>query len=139
MAITYDLNIFSLKRKLSVDDLENVIIEVSIGVSAQSQEYPQLSYNCSGNISFDISQIDSDSFVPFEEVTKETVLDWILAKEGIETLDEFSYVKASIKNIQARIDELQVEDVVNVGWSVTNVSEPEVVEEEQPQEEILEA
>lgn len=138
MAITYNLNIGSLKRKLSVDGLENVIIEVSVGVSAQSQEYPQFSYSCGGNVSFDISEIDSDSFVPFEEVTKETVIGWLLAKEGVETVEEFSYVKASIDNIQARIDELQVEDSVNVGWSVTNAPEPEVVAEA-PQEEIPEA
>jgi hypothetical protein len=146
MAITYNLNIGSLKRKLSVDDLENVIIEVSVGVSAQSQEYPQFSYSCGGNISFDISEIDTDSFVPFEEVTKETVLGWLLAKEGVESVEEFSYVKASVDNIQARIDELQVEDSVSVGWSVTNAPEPEVVEEvvaepaveEAPQEDILE-
>jgi|LakMenEpi03Aug12_release.lakeMendotaPanAssembly.Ray.scaffolds.fasta_scaffold308550_2 hypothetical protein len=138
MAITYNLNIGSLKRKLSVDGLENVIIEVSVGVSAQSQEYPQFSYSCGGNVSFDISEIDSDSFVPFEEVTKETVIGWLLAKEGVDTVEEFSYVKASIDNIQARIDELQVEDSVNVGWSVTNAPEPEVVAEA-PQEEIPEA
>jgi hypothetical protein len=138
MAITYNLNIGSLKRKLSVDGLENVIIEVSVGVSAQSQEYPQFSYSCGGNVSFDISEIDSDSFVPFEEVTKETVIGWLLAKEGVDTVEEFSYVKASIDNIQARIDELQVQDSVNVGWSVTNAPEPEVVAEA-PQEEIPEA
>jgi len=138
MAITYNLNIGSLKRKLSVDGLENVIIEVSVGVSAQSQEYPQFSYSCGGNVSFDISEIDSESFVPFEEVTKETVIGWLLAKEGVDTVEEFSYVKASIDNIQARIDELQVEDSVNVGWSVTNAPEPEVVAEA-PQEEIPEA
>ena len=138
MAITYNLNIGSLKRKLSVDGLENVIIEVSVGVSAQSQEYPQFSYSCGGNVSFDISEIDSDSFVPFEEVTKETVIGWLLAKEGVDTVEEFSYVKASIDNIQARIDELQVEDSVNVGWSVTNAPEPKVVAEA-PQEEIPEA
>jgi len=138
MAITYNLNIGSLKRKLSVDGLENVIIEVSVGVSAQSQEYPQFSYSCGGNVSFDISEIDSESFVPFEEVTKETVIGWLLAKEGVDTVEEFSYVKASIDNIQARIDELQVQDSVNVGWSVTNAPEPEVVAEA-PQEEIPEA
>ncbi len=138
MAITYNLNIGSLKRKLSVDGLENVIIEVSVGVSAQSQEYPQFSYSCGGNVSFDISEIDPESFVPFEEVTKETVIGWLLAKEGVDTVEEFSYVKASIDNIQARIDELQVQDSVNVGWSVTNAPEPEVVAEA-PQEEIPEA
>jgi hypothetical protein len=135
MAITYNLTIGSLSRKLSVGDLSNVIFEASVGVSAQSQEYPQFSYSCGGQIQFDTSEIDADSFVPFEEVTQETVVGWLLAKEDIESIEEFSYVKASIDNIQARIDELQLQDSVSVGWSITNAPEPVVSE---PTEEVTE-
>ena len=143
MAITYNLSIGSLSRKLSVGDLSNVVFEVSVGVSAQSQEYPQFSYSCGGNIQLDTSELDADTFLPFEEVTKETVIGWLLAKEGIESVEEFSYVKSSIDNIQARIDALQIEDSVSVGWSVTNAPEPvvtETTEEEsgEVQENILE-
>jgi len=120
MAIIYNFTIGSLGRKLSLDDLENVIYEVSVGVSARSQEYPQFTYSCGGTIQFDTSEIDDESFVPFEEVTQETVTGWLLAKEGVESIDEFSYVKYSVDNIQARIDALQVKDSVSVGWSVTN-------------------
>lgn len=125
MAITYNLTIGSLGRKLSLDDLENVIYEVSVGVSAQSQEYPQFSYSCGGTIQFDTSEIDEESFVPFEEVTQETVVSWLLAKEGVESVDDFSYVKSSVDNIQARIDALQVEDTVSVGWNISNAPTPE--------------
>jgi hypothetical protein len=131
MAITYNLTIGSLGRKLSVDGLENVIYEVSVGVSAKSEEHPQFSYSCGGNVQLDISEIDADSFVPFEEVTQETVVGWLLAKEGVESVDEFSYVKSSVDNIQARIDALQVEDSVNVGWTINNtpvVEEPTILE-----------
>ena len=143
MAITYNLSIGSLSRKLSVGNLSNVVFEVSVGVSAQSQEYPQFSYSCGGNIQLDTSELDADTFLPFEEVTKETVIGWLLAKEGIESVEEFSYVKSSIDNIQARIDALQIEDSVSVGWSVTNAPEPvvtETTEEEsgEVQENILE-
>ena len=132
MAITYNLSIGSLGRKLSLDGLENVIYEVSVGVNAQSQEYPQFTYSCGGTIQFDTSEIDAESFVPFEEVTQETVVGWLLAKEGVESLDEFSYVKSSVDNIQARIDALQVEDSVNVSWNISNAptSEPTPVVDE---------
>ncbi len=141
MAINYTLHIGNLGRKLSVDGLENVIYEVSVGVNAQSQEYPQFTYSCGGNIQFDVSEIDVESFVPFEEVTQEIVVGWLLTKEGVESVDEFSYVKASVDNIQARIDALQVEDSVSVGWTVSNVSvapvptTEEVLPEETPAEE----
>ena len=125
MAITYNLTIGSLNRKLSLDGLENVIYEVSVGVNAQSQEYPQFTYSCGGTIQFDTSEINEESFVPFEEVTQETVIGWLLAKEGVESLDEFSYVKSSVDNIQARIDALQVEDSVNVFWNISNAPTPE--------------
>jgi len=120
MAIIYNFTIGSLGRKLSLDDLENVIYEVSVGASARSQEYPQFTYSCSGIISLDTDDLDADSFVSFEDVTKDIVIEWLLAKEGVESIDEFSYVKYSVDNIQARIDALQVKDSVSVGWSVTN-------------------
>lgn len=138
MAITYNLSIGSLGRKLSLDGLENVIYEVSVGVSAQSQEYPQFSYSCGGTIQFDTSEIDEESFVPFEDVTQETVVGWLLAKEGVESVDDFSYVKSSVDNIQARIDALQVEDTVSVGWSITNAPAVSESAEETTQEDILE-
>jgi len=132
MAITYNLTIGSLGRKLSLDGLENVIYEVSVSVYAQSQEYLQFTYSCGGTIQFNISEIDEESFVSFEDVTKETVVGWLLAKEGVESVDDFSYVKTSVNNIQARIDALQVEDSISVGWSISNAPTPEptlVVEE----------
>ena len=143
MAITYNLTIGSLNRKLSLDGLENVIYEVSVGVNAQSQGYSQFTYSCGGTIQFDTSEINEESFVPFEEVTQETVIGWLLAKEGVESLDEFSYVKSSVDNIQARIDALQVEDTVSVGWTVTNAPVVSVAEEEisaeETQETVLES
>lgn len=143
MAINYTLSIGSLGRKLSVDGLENVVYEVSVGVSAQSDavvetdaegnnvvKVPSFSYSCGGTIQLDTSEIDPATFVPFTEVTQEVVLGWLLAKEGVATVDEFSYVKSSVDNIQARIDALQVEDTVSVGWTVTNVPGPAPVAED---------
>lgn len=131
MAINYTLNIGSLNRKLSVGDLSNVIYEVTVGVNANSVEYPQFTYSCGGTISFDISELDADSFIPFDEITQDTIVEWLLAKEEVDSVEEFSYVKYSISNIQDRIDALQLEDSVPVGWVVSNTSD-------EPDETILE-
>lgn len=128
MSINYTLTIGNLGRKLAVDGLTNVVYEVSVSVNAQSTVYPQFAYSCGGTIILDISQIDPNSFIPFEDVTQETVIGWLLANENVQSVEEFSYVKAAINNIQARIDELEVEDDVYVNWSVTN-SVPETIGE----------
>lgn len=140
MAINYNLTIGSLGRKLSVENVNNVVYEVAVSVNAFSEEYPQFTYSCGGNISFDISEIDEDAFVPFEEVTQEVVLGWLLANEGVESVDEFSYVKYSVQNIQDRIDVLQLEDSVNVSWVISNAPQVESTEEvtESPEEEVQE-
>lgn len=141
MAINYNLSIGSLNRKLSVGNLTNVIYEVTVGVSAQSEEYPQFTYSCGGTVGFNISELESESFIPFDEITQEIIVEWLLAKEEVDSIEEFSYVKYSLSNIQDRIDALQLEDSVPVGWNISNVSTtPEVVEpieEEIIEEEIL--
>lgn len=128
MAINYNLTIGSLGRKLVIGDLENVVYEVSVGVTAQSEEYPQFTYSCGGNITLNIDELDGDAFIPFEDVTQEIVVGWLLAKEGVESVDDFSYVKSSVYNIQQRIDDLSVEDSVSVAWSITNAPAPTVSE-----------
>ncbi len=138
MAINYTLSIGNVTKKFTVGEFNNVIVDVSVGVSASSEPVtevtgtdeegndivetvvPSFSYSCGGTISLDTSELDQESFVDFESVTKETVIGWLLAKEGVETVEEFSYVKSSIDNIQARIDELQQQVSVSTGWSVTN-------------------
>jgi hypothetical protein len=148
MAINYTLSIGNVTKKFTVGEFNNVIVDVSVGVSASSDPVtevtgvdeegndivetvvPSFSYSCGGTISLDTSELDEESFVDFESVTKDTVIGWLLAKEGVESVDEFSYVKSSVDNIQARIDELQEKVSVSTGWSVTNVPTEEVVEPE---------
>jgi hypothetical protein len=149
MAINYTLSIGNVTKKFTVGEFNNVIVDVSVGVSASSDPVtevtgadedgndiietivPSFSYSCGGTISLDTSELDAESFVDFESVDKDTVVGWLLAKEGVATVDEFSYVKSSVDNIQARIDELQEKVTVSTGWSVTNVplaEDPEVLE-----------
>ena len=149
MAINYTLSIGNVTKKFTVGEFNNVIVDVSVGVSASSDPVtevtgadedgndiietivPSFSYSCGGTISLDTSELDVESFVDFESVDKDTVVGWLLAKEGVATVDEFSYVKSSVDNIQARIDELQEKVTISTGWSVTNVplaEDPEVLE-----------
>ncbi len=111
MAINYTLNIGSVTKKLEHEGLPNVIVKVSFGVSAQADaaEAAPYSYSCGGYKEFDLSELDADSFIEFESVTSDTVVGWLLAAEGVETIEEFSYVKYSVENIQARLDELNVQ------------------------------
>jgi hypothetical protein len=143
MSIKYSLNIGNVTKKFSVGDFENVIIDVSVGVSAYSEEYPQFSYSCGGQIQLDTSELSAESFVSFDELTKDVVINWLLQKEGVETVEEFSYVKSSIQNIQDRIDTLQEEESVSLGYTVTNIEPQPVVEEDsesdvEPDLEVLE-
>jgi hypothetical protein len=139
MAINYTLSIGNVTKKFTVGEFNNVIVDVSVGVSASSTAetdadgnviVPSFSYSCGGTISLDTSELSAESFVDFDSVTKDTVIEWLLAKEGVETVDEFSYVKSSVDNIQGRIDALQEEVSVSTGWTVTNApaEDPEVLE-----------
>lgn len=136
MEIKYNLNIANLNRKVLVENLSNVVYQVSLSAFVQSVDYPQFTYSCNGIIDLDISGLDSSSFVPFEEITKETVLDWIMQTEGVSSIEEISYMKNAINNIQQRVDELQVQETVPVGWSFSNIPveviEPEPVVEPTP-------
>lgn len=111
MAITYQLNIGSVTKKLEHEGLSNVIIRASFGVSAQTDadEPAGFSYSCGGYKDFSVEEIDPDGFIDFDEVTAETVVGWLLQAEGVETADEFSYVKSAVDNIRARIAELSVQ------------------------------
>jgi len=129
MSIKYTLSIGNITKKFSVGDFENVIIDVSVAVSAYSEEYPQFTYSCSGQIELDTSELSSDSFVAFDEITQDVLVDWLIQKEGVETVEEFSYVKFSIQNIQDRIDALQEEESVSLGYTITNI-EPQLAVEE---------
>lgn len=127
MAINYTLNIGSVKKRLTEGEFSNVIVEASFGVSANSTPVtstdadgnetiitPAFSYSCGGTKSFSVDGLDATNFVDFENVTKETIVQWLLAEEGVTSVEEFSYVKSSIQNIAQRIYEYGLEVPENV-------------------------
>lgn len=122
MAINYTLNIGSVKKRLTEGEFSNVIIEASFGVSANSDAVtttdaegnevvttPAFSYSCGGTKTFSTDGLDAANFVDFESVTKDTVVQWLLAEEGVTSVEDFSYVKSSIQNIAQRIYEYGLE------------------------------
>lgn len=122
MAINYTLNIGSVKKRLTEGEFSNVIIEASFGVSANSDALtttdaegnevvttPAFSYSCGGTKTFSTDGLDATNFVDFESVTKDTVVQWLLAEEGVTSVEDFSYVKSSIQNIAQRIYEYGLE------------------------------
>jgi hypothetical protein len=165
MAINYTLNIGSVKKRLTEGEFSNVIIEASFGVSAISDAVtevtgvngegneitrvvtPSFSYSCGGTKTFSVDGLTVDDFVDFDSVTKDTIVQWLLAEEGVSSVEEFSYVKSSIQNIAQRIYEygLEVPDQVT-GDNPTGASEyiytpPAPVEEVAPtsEEELIDA
>lgn len=159
MAINYTFNIGSVKRRLSEGSFSNVIVEASYGVNAYSsaittgseeegnlvETQPSFSYSCGGTSQFSVEGLNEDTFIAFEDVTKETLKGWLLASEGVSTVEEFSYVKSSIEAIGKQIYDFQQErpdDVAGDDPSGTSsytytppAPEPEAPAEETPAEE----
>jgi len=119
MAINYTFNIGSVKKRLTEGEFSNVVVEASFSVSAQSDAVttgteegedlvvtqPSFSYSCGGYREFSVDGLTVETFVDFDSITKDTIKDWLLASEGVSTVEEFSYVKSSIENIAKRIYE----------------------------------
>lgn len=166
MAINYTLNINSVKKRLTQDEFSNVIIEASFSVFASSDTVtttddegnvvvitPAFSYSCGGTKAFSVDGLDTDNFVDFENVTKDTVVQWLLAEEGVTSIEDFSYVKSSVQNIAQRIYEYGLEVPENIiGEDLTGTSDyvytpletptptpaPEVILPEEEEEEVVE-
>lgn len=138
MAINYTVNIGSVTKKLEHEGFSNVVIKASFFVSAQTDdtEAGNFSYSCGGFKEFSVDEIDPEAFVDFSEITPEVVVEWLLASEEVDSLDEFSYVKASVDNIRARLDELQIQaDVTlpNSGSAITGSVTSELPPEPEPE------
>jgi hypothetical protein len=128
MAIKYTLSINNVTKKFTVGEFSDVIIDVSVSVNAYSEEYPQFTYSCGGQVQLNVEELDEDNFVSFENVDKDVVVSWLLTKEGVETVEEYSYVKSSIDNIQGRIDDLEERESISPGWVVTNEINQDVLD-----------
>ena len=157
MAINYTLNVGSVKKRLTEGEFSNVVVEASFSVYALSEEVttgtgeggdfvitqPMFSYSCGGYIEFSIDGLSAETFVDFDSITKDTIKEWLLASEGVSTVEEFSYVKSSIENVAKRIYDHTLEVPASVGGTdPTGVSDyvyappapSEAVEEVDPED-----
>ena len=157
MAINYTLSVGSVKKRLTEGEFSNVVVEASFSVYAISEPVttgteeggdlvvtqPTFSYSCGGHREFSVDGLSAETFVDFDSITKDTIKEWLLASEGVSTVEEFSYVKSSIKNVAKRIYDhtLEVPASVN-GTDPTGASDyvytppapPEAVEEVDPED-----
>lgn len=131
MAINYTFNIGSVKKRLTEGAFSDVIIESQFSIQAQSDAIftgteeggdlvvtqPSFSYSCGGSRTFSVDGLTAENFIPFADVTKDTIKNWLLASEGVTEVEEFSYVKSSIENIAKRIYEYSLEVPATVGGS----------------------
>ena len=79
--ITYTWELTSLKRKNS-SDMNNIIIQTywkKIGTDENGN-----TAHFAGATPFDISTVDPDNFVPYEDLTEEIILGWIQSAVGYE-------------------------------------------------------
>lgn len=126
--INYNLTFNKLKKK-AVNNLIDVVYEVEYSLYVYSEEYPSCFMSSGGTLNFSSDELDEDSFIPFEEITKETILEWILEKEEVVSIEEISFVKSSIENVEGRVSYLLSETEVTLQqWNFTN-KEPEVAPE----------
>jgi len=123
MAINYTLSMGSVKKRLTEGSFSDVVVEASFSVYAQSDAIttgteeggdlvvtqPAFSYSCGGTKTFSVDGLDASTFVPFGDVTTETLKGWLLASEGVSDVKDFSYVKSSIENVAKRIYEYSKE------------------------------
>lgn len=113
--MNYTWKITSLKRKDS-SNLNNIIVQTywkKIGTDENGN-----TGEFSGATPFDISTVDSENFVPYEQLTEEIVLGWI---QSIVVGDYERHVNEQIaKQIEEKVS--PVTDVTSFPWS-TEVEE----------------
>jgi hypothetical protein len=74
MALTYDWKLTGLKKQ-NTNDLEHVIIGTNWRLDGTDEEGYVGSF--AGATPFDLNEIESGSFVAYEQLTEELVLGWI--------------------------------------------------------------
>lgn len=124
MTIIHSFLITKLKRKNQVNEFNNVIYEAEYRGYAVAKENESLVYNYSGTVSFDISELNGDAFISFDDVNMDTVMSWILQKEMVSSIEEASFASYAIQSVQAKIDALQEsnEVLVNNWHSLTEIT-----------------
>lgn len=116
MKVSYTLSIDSIEKLPSVNGFNDLIINVGFTVSTRSdaltttdergntiESVPSFEYSKTLFKEFDYKQINEETFIPFEQVTKDVIISWLLAQEGVDSIEKLSYVVDTIKSIYMQI------------------------------------
>lgn len=123
MSITYSFSILKLKKKSKVNNLNDVIYCAECRGYVFSNENTDCVNNFTVNIDFDYNNIDPESFKSFDEIDKNTIISWILNKEGVSSIEEVSFMKNAIEKVNNKLEILKEDQEVFVAdWSITNTS-----------------
>lgn len=75
MAVTYTWKIVALKKLDSANSIQNAIVEVD-WIKTGVDEYG-IEGNFEGKTKFNLSEINPETFIPFNQLTEQQIIDWI--------------------------------------------------------------
>ena len=101
MANTYTWDINQLDAKINQDELQNVVYMIHFSYSAYDQENPE--YNASYIGTAGVEYDPENPFTPYDDLTKDEVISWILETVSIDFLNE--YVDGKIELLKNPVDE----------------------------------
>lgn len=112
MAITYTWKVISL-RKTNDASLSNIIVGTNWQCEGTDEEgYSGIFY---GATPFDLSSVDQQNFISFEDLTEAIVLEWI---KGEVISNYWDHVQAQIEK-QINLKKNPIVDVLNLPWNPT--------------------
>jgi hypothetical protein len=151
MSINFSFTINNVKKTKSVGDIPDVIINAEYTAKAWSgnkkndslgetygYEYES---DVTSTIEFNTSELDSSTFVPFEQITKSVILNWIVDIENISTIENHRDLVYVIDQVRKQIYEAKSISTENISgdnfsqstnditWTPPSKSESSVTEE----------
>ena len=123
MSITYSFSILKLRKKSQVNNLNDVVYLAECRGYALSTENENCVSNFTVTIDFDYTDIDPESFVSFDQINKNTIISWIINKEGVSSVEEISFIKNAIDDVRNQLEKLREDqEVFVIDWSVSSTS-----------------
>jgi len=111
MEINYSYKLIGLKKVKSFDGLNDIVINVDFIVSAEIEGLPKFDWAL-GDVPVNLP--DSTNFKPFNELTEEEILSWVVNDQQI----------PQVKDSLRRIINKQFEDSEYIAWN----NEPTIFE-----------
>ncbi len=90
-----------VKKQLEGTELANVIISCDWDLHTWHENYPDVRCGVTNYLEFSLPEEEFEEFIPYEELTKETVVNWI--EQNTPNMEE-------LKKSQEQLPDLQFED-----------------------------